>query len=385
MSEVNFIEIDAQKINNELINAFEAAIGETFYPADERRVFLQQLVQVIIGLQNDINDSARQNYLRYARGEKLDAIGELYDTLRLEAQNSRVLCRITLSSAQPNDTKINKGLRITPDGVIFFVLESDVIIPKGAISVDTEFISIDAGSKYNDFVPGQIKNIVDPSLYVKSIVNLETSFGGSDTEDDERYLERIRLAPKAFSTAGPEGAYEYWAKSADVLVSDVSIDSPSPGVVRIIVLLEDGEIPTEDILEKVREVCSTKDRRPLTDNVQVGVPTVVNYNINIKYYLDKLYKTEELKYRKTIEGDNFDFSNGAIRDYINWQQEKLGRAINPDELRYRIQTAAGYTNLDGKNYTVVRRIEITLPSFGEIEASEVAKVGTINVVYGGLE
>lgn len=119
MNEVNFIEVDAATIENNLINDFEGATGETFYPGDERRIFLLQEGQVIVALKNDINYSAKQNLLRYAKGEVLDALGDRVNTPRLAAKKATVSCRITLSTAQTSAISIEKGKRITPDGVLF--------------------------------------------------------------------------------------------------------------------------------------------------------------------------------------------------------------------------------------------------------------------------
>ncbi|MHC1683677.1 MAG: baseplate J/gp47 family protein [Clostridiaceae bacterium] len=384
-NEILFVEVDAEKINSEMISDFEDAYGETLYPSDERRIFLQQLTQVIVCLKNDINGSAKQNLLRYAKGDLLDALGEFYKTPRLTEKKATVLCRITLSTAQSSDLIISKNNRITPDGVLFFALENDVTIPAGELYVDAIFEATEAGSKYNGFTSGQIKTIVDNIPYVNTIQNIETSKGGSERETDDRYRERIGLAPESFSVAGPEGAYEYFAKSADVDIVDTEIITPSPGVVKIIVLMKNGAIPSQDVLDKVITECTPKNRRPLTDNVQVGAPTVVTYDINLTYFLDKEHSSEELNFRKSIEGEKLDCSTGAIRDYINWLQEKLGRTINSDELRYRIQNAASYTASDNKSYTVVRRMIINSPSNIELEKTEVAKIGTITVTYGGLE
>lgn len=384
MNDVNFVEVDAKKINTELINGFETSLNETLYPSDERRIFLNQETQVIIALKNDINNTAKQNLLRYATGDKLNDLGNFSDTVRLSAKNSYAPCKITLSSIQLSDLIISKGTRVTPDGVLFFALLNDVTIKAGEIEGYGVLESTEPGAIYNNFVSGQIKNIVDPIPFVNSIVNTETSTGGSDIESDDRYRDRIRLSPHSYSTAGPEGAYEYWAKSADATISDVSIDSPSPGVVKITVLQDGGLIPTQPLLDKVFAEVSPKNRRPLTDNVVVSAPTTVSYDVSLTYYLDKYHQTEESKFRRLIEGDNLDLSTGALRDFINWQQEKLGRGINPDELRYRIQNAATYTSED-KSYTAVRRIVLTSPDFFNIDKDKVASLNTISVVYGGLE
>lgn len=392
MRDITFVEVDAQKINTELINGFETALGETLYPGDERRIFLEQETPVVVGLKNDINETAKQNLLRYAKGEQLDALGEWWNTPRLGATKAHTIFRFTLSAAQIKDVLVPSGTRGTPDGTLYFATTKDIAITAGSLYADVLAEALEAGEKYNGFISGQIKTLVDPIPYVASVANTDTSTGGADIEKDDDginiwsgYRERIREAPEATSTAGPEGAYKYYAMAADVNISDIAIISPSPGVVKIIVLMKNGGIPTQDILNKVLSECSPKDRRPLTDNVQVGAPTIVNYDINLTYYLDKEHATEELRYRKAVEGDNLDCTTGAIRDYINWQHEKLGRAVNPDELRYRIQNTASYTTIDSKSYTVVRKIVLNSPGFITLHETEVAKVGNITVTYGGLE
>jgi phage-related baseplate assembly protein len=362
--EINFIEVDAEKINNELINNFEDAYGETLYPADERRIFLQQETQVLVALKNDINQSARENLLRYATGSKLEAIGEFYDTYKIEAQKAKVLCRITLSAIRNVNTIVPKGTRITPDGVLFFTLLEDVTIAAAQLTSDAYYEASEAGSKYNNFTPSQIKTIVDPIPYVTTIVNLETSNGGSDVEDDDRFRERIRLAPRSFSAAGPSGAYEYFAKSADSTIKDVKITSPSPGVVKLTILLENGGIPSQEVLDKVLAECSSKDRRPLTDNVQTAAPTVQNYDVNLTYYIAKERELEENAIKSAL--------NDAISTFISWQQSALGRAINPDYLRMLLLNAGAF------------RIDITTPVYTAITEDKVAKTGTITANYGGL-
>ncbi|EJO5349081.1 baseplate J/gp47 family protein [Clostridium botulinum] len=384
--EINFVETDATKIYTEIINEFEKAYGDTLYPADERRIFLQQCLPIIVGIKNNINDSAKQNLLRYARDEKLDALGEdIFNTERLEPQYASCIGVAKLTAIQNIDIPILAGTRITPEGNLYFKVKEDVIIPAGTLENKVILDAVEPGSKFNNFLPGQIKNIVDPTPFVESIINTSISTGGADTEGHERYRERCRLAPESYSTAGPDGAYEYWAKTASQNIFDVKIISPSPGTVRIVPLLKDGEIPDKNILDKVFSICSSRDKRPLTDKVEVISPTEVTYNIELTYYLDINHQTEELKFRKYIEGEKLDCKEGAVRDYINWQKEKLGLTINPDELRFRIQSAATYTTVENKVYTAVRRVVVNSPNFIDIKDIEVAKVGTIVVNYGGLE
>ena len=388
MSDINFVNIDAKTINLKIINDFEELIGEPLYPGDERRIFLQQLTPLIVGIKHEINDSAKQNLLRYSRGEKLDGIGEdLFFTERLGAQKASCKCRCKLSKAQDTDIIIPANTRVSPDGNIYFNVREDIVIVSGKLEsigiLDAEKI----GPEFNGFIPGQINLMVDLIPFVESIVNIEMSAGGSNGESDERYRERCRLSQKALSTAGPDDAYIAFAIGAHPSIVDAKPTSPSPGVVKIIILLDGADTPTEEILNKVLESCSRRDRRPLTDKVEVEACEEIQYDINLTYYLDRNHMYKESVYRKAIEGENLDLTTGAIREYINWQQSNLGKSINPDELRYRIQDAATYSTTTNNNdkFTAVRKIELTSPTHIDISNIQVAKVRNITVNYGGLD
>ena len=46
------------------------------------------------------------------------------------------------------------------------------------------------------------------------------SDGGADEESDAAFYERMRESVETFSTAGPLGAYEYYAKTASAAIAD---------------------------------------------------------------------------------------------------------------------------------------------------------------------
>jgi phage-related baseplate assembly protein len=234
--------------------------------------------------------------------------------------------------------------------------------------VDVEAESTEGGEKYNGYAPGQIKLLVDPIPYVSSVQNIDTSSGGSDGETDDAFRERQRLAPASFSVAGPEDAYRFFAKSADVNIIDVAIISPAPNEIEIYPLMKGGELPNQDVLEKVMAEVSPRGRRPLNDLVNVLAPTEVTYEINLTYYISSEKSAEEATIRAAIEGPN-----GAADQYEIWQCSKLGRAITPDNLISRIYAAGAY------------RVVVTAPVYTEIGENEVAKrIGARNLVYGGL-
>jgi phage-related baseplate assembly protein len=186
-----------------------------------------------------------------------------------------------------------------------------------------------------------------------------------DEEDDDNYRERIHLAPEGYSVAGPSGAYEYFARQYSSLVSEVRVDSPSDGVVDIRILLQDGELPEQSFLEGIYSYLSDKERRPLTDKVEVHAPDIVNYNIDLIYYISSNNMgSEELIKTKVTE---------AVEEYIRWQKLKIGRDINPSELTAKIILAGA------------KRVEINSPIHTVIDKNSVAIVDSINATYGGIE
>ena len=87
-------------------------------------------------------------------------------------------------------------------------------------------------------------------------------------ENDTDLRRRMQLALEGFSTAGPRGAYEFHALTADGRVRDVAVTSPVPGQVVITVLsTEDDGIPSQEVLDLVEAATSDDDVRPLNDTV----------------------------------------------------------------------------------------------------------------------
>ncbi|WP_024831596.1 baseplate assembly protein [Ruminiclostridium josui] len=374
MNNINFVEIDSTRLIDSLISLFEESTGEVFYPGDERRQFLSNMAPAIVAIYSSINNTGRQNLLRYATGELLDALGERTDTPRLQPQKASVIMRFTLSAAQTNNITIAAGTRVTPDGKIYFATKDTLVIPAGSLTGDVASLSVEAGASYNGFTPGQISKLVDPVAYVSTVVNIDTSSGGADLEPDDDgintwsgYRERIRQSPAKMSTAGPEDAYMYWAKTADQNISDISITSPSAGQVKITVLMQDGEIPSQAVLDKVYETCNNKKVRPLTDQVITAAPETVTYNIDLTYYVSRDRAAEVNSIRAAIEN-----SGGVVEQYKIWQSGKLGRAINPDSLKQLLLNVGAF------------RADITSPVYTEIGADAVAACGTMTINYGGL-
>lgn len=370
MADFDFVETDSAKIYTALIGALMDHCNEPLYPGDERRIFGEGVVQLLVGLMSLFNDAAKQRTLRYARGVVLDAIGDRYGVARLAPANASAVFRFTVSSSQLENIIIPAGTRITSDGSVYFATQETAVLPAGESSVDLLGVCISGGSAYNGYTEGSISTLVDLIPYIASAVNVTVTTGGDDgepyTEDgDNKYRERIRLSPASLSTAGPESAYRYFALSADPEIVDVAIVCPEnePNTVNLYPLMIGGELPDEATLQKVLDALAD-DVRPMTDKVQVLSPEVVTYSVEIKYYCTK---DNEAATIQTIEGDG-----GAIDQYNEWQTAALGRSINPDQLRRFI--------LAPTNGTGALRVEVVSPTFSELSKSQVAKLSGNPVV-----
>lgn len=361
----NFAEKDIEKIKTELINDFEEISGRTLFPGDPLRILLLGFSKYFALLRNNIDLSAKQNLLKYAGEDYIENIGALVGVERLKANAATVTVRFTLSKEQGEAITVPRGTRVTCNDLIYFQTTEDKDIEAGELYTDIKAVCTEVGANGNGYYIGQINRLVDPINFISDVCNTTISEGGTDIESIENFRERILIAPESFSVAGPKGAYTFLAKTASADIEDISISSPSAGVVEIIPLLKNGEIPTTELLNKVKDICSDEEKRPLTDNVKVSAPESKEYNINIVYYIDKSEVASGTEIQKNVDN--------AVDMFINWQRAKLGRDINPSKLISDIILAGA------------KRVEVTEPLFEKLTYKQIAICKNINVSYGGLE
>lgn len=393
-----FITTDAELIRDEIITELESSVGGPLYPGDERRMFAEALVAVFVSMYNSLNDAARQKMLRYARGSVLDALGERVGVARIAPTSATTTLRFSLSEPVGENVLIPQGTRATSDSTHYFETTAAAVIEVGETFIDVDAKSVDGGAAYNGIPIGGINSLVDPVVYVDRVSNTTETSGGGDEETDDSYRERIKAAPSKLSTAGPINGYKYWAMSADSKIVDVtvkseqetitrytaeytdglltitltsggalsgassvkiSIDTTNAGVVRIVPMCADGEIPDDTVLEKVFAAVNASEVRPLTDRVKVEAPTVEEYDVVLTYYTTA---AEESDCILTVEG-----AGGAIDQFNKWQSAELGRDINPDKLRALILAPSG----DGA--VGASRVVITSPTFKELNDTTIAK------------
>lgn len=234
MADINFIETDAKKVSDTVLEELENGANEPLYPGDERRIFGEALAQVVVAVYNTVNDACRQKMLRYARGATLDALGENRDVTRHTPTSATTTLRFGVSEPVASNIIIPAGLRVTGDYVHYFLTDSTVVLIAGTLTAEVKATAENGGVDYNDIAPGGISKIVDVSdvPLIDYVTNIDATEGGADVEGDEPYRERIRGAENRLSTAGPAQAYKYWAMAANSLVTDAVVASETETISR---------------------------------------------------------------------------------------------------------------------------------------------------------
>lgn len=158
-------------------------------------------------------------------------------------------------------------------------------------------------------------------------------------EDDDDLRQRIPAAFEGMSVAGPTGAYEYHALSADGKVVDVSAISPAPAEVIISVLsrLGDGTASPE-LLAIVSKALNDEEVRPVADRVTVQTAQIVNYQIDATIYVYPGPAIEPIMADAELR----------LQGYIN-EQRRLGRDIRRSAIYAALHTQG------------VQRVELAAP------------------------
>ncbi len=372
-----FVQTDTKGLIAELTAKYEEMTERTLQPSDPDKLFICWVADVIVQTRALINYSANQNIPSRAEAENLDALGEfVFNLKRPEAEPAECIMRFTLSEARDTAIAIPKGTRVT-DGRRSFVWETseDAAVPAGETGTYVRAVCQTAGSVGNGYAAGQINTLmdVDKVLFFENCSNIETTSGGSEAADDDTYYRLMRQSLEAYSTAGPKGAYEYHAKSVSSDIADVCAIAPlgKDGHVEIYAVMTDGSIADDGTKNRILEACGDEKVRPLTDIVEVCDPEIVDYNIDFTYYIDKNGGKSAKDIALAVEG--------AVERYIAWQEEKIGRDINPSKLIWFLKD------------TGIKRVDVRSPVFTSLRdgidrlTPQYARPSGVSIRNGGFE
>ncbi|WP_234105258.1 baseplate assembly protein [Enterobacter kobei] len=158
-------------------------------------------------------------------------------------------------------------------------------------------------------------------------------------ESDADLRTRTQQAFEGLSVAGPTAAYEFWGRSADGRVADISAVSPTPACVTISVLSREGDgTASDDLLSVVTTALNDEEVRPVADRVTVQSAEIVPYQIDATLYIYPGPEAEPVRQA----------SEQQLQAYIA-AQNRLGRDI-------RLSAIYAALHVEG-----VQRVELAQP------------------------
>lgn len=372
LPDISFIDgITIETVLNEMINDFQekyyelSGEYEVLGEFDKYRILINATSLKVYQAFQCIDKTGKMNLLKYSIGDFLDNLGATRGIIRTEAKAAVCNIKFSLSKIQTSVVVIPKGTLITSGDNIYFETTNYAEIEVGQTEVIVPSICQIGGKIGNGYAIGTLNTMVEPIPYVEEVTNINESHEGEDAQSDNSFRDAIFLAPSGYSTAGPEDAYTYWAKTFSTKINDIKTRTPAEDTVQIIVLLNNGEIPDESFLTEMQNFLSNSNIKPMTELVTVAAPVAVDYEITGTYYINRSDKDNAVLIQEKVKN--------AVDEYINWQKSKIGRDLNPYHLQYLLMKAG------------IKRAELASPTFTNIDESSVAVAGNINLTYGGIE
>lgn len=363
LPDIDFVNETVDDLEQLQVNKFEELMGGTISldETDPRRAVFKTTAFLGYLILNNINFTGQQNLLSYAVDHYLDHQGIKRNVPRLEAKYATTTIRFECEAPVPFVIPAGTLMVINE---LFWSSSENITVDAGAQNVDIVFKCTEPGESANGYLPGQITELVEPDElpYVVSTYNTTKTAGGTEIEDDDPYAERISLAGEKFATAGPEDAYKYYAKSANQNIIDVHIENPAGSQIVVMLLMKNGEAPTDEEKNAVLEIFNDKTIRPMSDLVSASGPTFVNYSLEVSYSItaDMDPSTAEVAVQL------------AVDEYVLWQKSKFGRGIDPSYLYALLQE------------TGVKRIVVTPNNYTAIGEKEVAIASSTQINFGGV-
>lgn len=114
LPDIDFVQADVKAMQDSLITLYESIAKRQLAPADPLRIFIDAIAYKMLQQEVKLNQVAKGQLLRYARGAVLDHLGAFVETPRLGADYAITLIQFTLSTPLTNVQIIPAGTRIGP-------------------------------------------------------------------------------------------------------------------------------------------------------------------------------------------------------------------------------------------------------------------------------
>jgi phage-related baseplate assembly protein len=328
----------------DMISAFEAAAGRTLQPAQVERLLIDLYAYRESLVRNAVQYAGQQNLLAFAIFPMIDYLGALVGVTRLQSQPATTTIQFTLANALTVNYTIPAGTQIgSGDGQVVFATNSALLFNAGVTTASVNATATVAGSAANGYLAGQINVLLNPSALISGASNTATTSGGSAPETDDHLRARIQAAPNQFSSAGPAGAYRFFALSVDPSIADVQVISSAPGTVNVYVLtgpitVQPASAPNylgiagSSLLSEVQAALTADTVRPLTDTVVTLQVTEVDYQIDAVVTL----------YSDADPNQSMAAAATAVQQYAIDIASKIQRDLVPSQIIAALSVAGVY-------------------------------------------
>ena len=362
-----FVKIDPAATEAEIIASYEKESGKSLYPAQIERLFLNQVAYSETRIKAAIQNAGEKLLVRYSSGPILDYLGDMVGTPRLLSVGAVCTVQFNVVGGQPQDRLIPANSRVTTqNGAVAFLTRQDAVLKAGALTVQVRAVCETPGVIGNGWAIGQINTLVGEGFTGLSASNITVPVDGAEDEVDPHYIERIILAPEAYTTAGSEGAYRYHALSVHQSIIDVAVRGPEDG-------LPDGEVDippltapgtrTANLLAQLERYLTGQKLRPLCDTVRAQMPEHIDWRI----------KSHITLYAWAEREPTLAAVRNAAQDYAQELRAKLGLDIVPEQLNARLQVSGVY-----RSVLELPAVPLTLGRHSWADCSE------IDILYAGV-
>lgn len=352
---IKIIPDDVKQILSETIVDYESRTGKRLQPAHIERSIIQSYAYREHLVRQGINYAFLQTFPQYATGLALDLCGEPMGCYRLSDQPAETTLRFSMTG-EHSAIVIPEGTLVGATDSLLFATETEVRINSTEQYVDVVGICQTTGGIGNGWQAGQIKTLKSELPKEVTVRNIDVSSSGIDTESDDDYRQRILLAPEAFTTCGSIAAYEYHTRSVSQFIADVDISTPTGGTVKVTVLTKQG-LPSNILLDKVKNYISGEKRRPLCDSVVVASPERVAYQIVAELTLLENSVEKEVRHK----------AETALRNYISSRSQMLGQDIVPLDIQSALKVTGVYN------------VELISPALTKLTTEQWAECESISI------
>lgn len=175
---------------------------------------------------------------------------------------------------------------------------------------------------------------------------------------------RAQRAWEGLSVAGPRGAYEFHALSADGRIADARAQSPAPAEALVTILAREGDgTASQELLDIVEAALSAEDIRPVGDRLTVQSAEIIEYQVDATLYV----------YPGPEQEPVLAAAEAALERYIT-EQRRLGRDIRRSALH-------AVLHVEG-----VQRVELTEPAADVVlDLTQAGHCTATSVTIGGSD